>query len=44
MVGCHAGVTTRLKEKIPFVLSIHCIAHRLALASGQAADAVSYVK
>ena len=25
-------------------MSIHCIAHRLALASGQAADAVPYVK
>ena len=44
MVGCRTGVTTQLKGKNPFILSIHCIAHRLALASGQAADAVPYVK
>ena len=44
MVGCRTGVTTQLKGKNPFVLSIHCIAHRLVLASGQAADAVPYVK
>ena len=44
MVGCRTGVTTLLKDKNPFILSIHCIAHRLALASGQAADAVPYVK
>ena len=41
MVGCRTGVTTRLN---PFILSVHCIAHRLALASGQAADSVQYVK
>lgn len=44
MVGCRTGVTTQLKAKNPYILSIHCIAHRLALASGQAADAVPYVK
>ena len=44
MIGCRTGVTTRLKGKYPFIISIHCIAHRLALASGQAADAVPYVK
>jgi hypothetical protein len=44
MVGCRTGVTTQLKGKNPFILSVHCIAHRLALASGQAADAVPYVK
>ena len=44
MVGSRTGVTTQLKRKNPFIVSIHCIAHRLALASGQAADAVPYVK
>ena len=44
MVGCRTGVTTQLKEKNPYLLSIHCIAYRLALASGQAADSVPYVK
>ena len=39
-----SGVTTRLKQKIPFMFSTHCIAHRLALASGQAADNVPYLK
>ena len=41
IVGCRTGVTTQLK---PFIISIHCIAHRLALASGQAADGVPYFK
>ena len=44
MVGCRTGVTTQLKQKNPYLLSVHCIAHRLALASGQAADSVPYVK
>lgn len=44
MVGCRTGVTTQLKGKNPFIVSIHCIAHRLALASGQAADSVPYIK
>ena len=44
MVGCHTGVTTQLKGKNPFLLLIHSIAHRLALASSQATDAVPYVQ
>ena len=44
MIGCRTGVTTQIKGRNPFILSIHCIAHRLALASGQAADAVPYIK
>ena len=44
MVGCQTGVTTQLKEKNPYLLSIHCIAHQLALASVQAADSVPYIK
>ena len=44
MVGSCSGITTRIKRKYPFVFSVHCIAHRLALASGQAADNVPYLK
>ena len=44
MTGTCSGVTTRMKKKNPFILSMHCIAHRLALASGQAADSVPYIK
>ena len=44
MVGCRTGFATPLKEKNPLVVSIHCIAHRLAVASGQEADSVPYVK
>ena len=44
MVGCRTGVTTQFKKKNPYLLSIHCIAHRLALASRQAADSVPYIK
>ena len=44
IVGCRTGVTTQLKEKNLYLLSIHCIAHQLALASGQAADSVPYIK
>ena len=44
MVGCRTGVTTQLKDKNPYLLSIQCIAHCLALASGQGADSVPYIK
>lgn len=40
MVGRITGVATRLKQDIPHLISIHCIAHRLALASVSAADNV----
>ncbi|XP_071121930.1 zinc finger protein 862-like [Mytilus edulis] len=43
MVGRHSGVVTRIKETVPGLLSSHCIAHRLALASGAAADSVQYL-
>ena len=44
MTGVRSGVTTRMKERNPFMLTTHCIAHRLALASGKAADTVQYFK
>ena len=38
MVGCKSGVTTRLKNVSPFVIAVHCIAHRTNLATLQAAE------
>jgi hypothetical protein len=31
--GKHSGVITRIKERCPFVLRMHCMAHRLDLAA-----------
>lgn len=42
MVGRHNGVGAILKRLNPFMLSMHCVAHKLALASENAASAVSY--
>ena len=44
MTGKHSGVATRLKVHNPHMVSIHCIAHRLALAAAHSADAVPYLK
>lgn len=44
MVGSRSGVATRLKSHNSVMLSIHCVAHRLALAAAQAADSVAYIK
>ena len=38
------GVLKLLKDRVPFLVSNHCIAHRLALACGQAANEVSIFK
>ena len=40
MLGVRGGVSKLLKDKVPFLASHHCIAHRLALACGQSADEV----
>ena len=44
MVGARNGVATRLKSHNPVMISIHCVAHRLALAATQAADSIPYLK
>ena len=44
MIGARGGIATLLKEKCPWLISNHCVAHRLALAAAQAADEVAYVK
>ena len=44
MLGIRGGVATLLKDRVPFLVSNHCIAHRLALACGQAANEIPYLK
>ena len=45
MTGTKSGVGVRLRRKCsPYLIQVHCVAHRLALASGQAADAVPLFK
>lgn len=43
MTGCKAGVVKQLKDLSPSLLSTHCIALRLALSCGSAADQISYL-
>ena len=43
MVGRKNGVATRMKAMNPFIVSIHCAAHRLALLSSQAAKETAYM-
>ena len=44
MVGKTSGVATRLKAHNGEMISIHCSAHRLALACSQAAESITYLK
>ena len=44
MTGKHTGVATCLKVHNPELVSLHCGTHRVALASFQAAQEVSYLK
>ena len=44
MTGLGKGVTGRLKELNPHILNIHCIAHRLALCTSQAAEGIKSLK
>jgi len=43
MVGCKSGVVTRLRQVTKGLLATHCIAHRLALGTGAAADQIRYL-
>ena len=43
MTGYRNGVASKIKRNVQHVFSIHCVAHRLALASGDAADKVDYL-
>ncbi|CAI7761152.1 unnamed protein product [Closterium sp. NIES-53] len=40
MMGSQAGLVVRLREKLPHLVSCHCIAHREALAAKDAAEAL----
>ena len=42
MVGRHNGIGAKLKKQNPFMLSMHCVAHKLALASQS--DAASWIE
>ena len=44
MVGCRSGVATQLGTRNRQLISVHCVCHRLALASGQASSDVSYLR
>ncbi|XP_052706729.1 zinc finger protein 862-like [Crassostrea angulata] len=43
LVGIATGVVKQLKDLSPSLLSTHCIAHRLALSCGGAADQIPYL-
>ena len=45
MTGTKAGFVSLIRNKeSPFVIGVHCMAHRLALCSSQAAEKVTYLK
>ena len=44
MTGCRGGVATLLRRESSEMIAVHCICHRLALASGQASNQVKYLK
>ena len=44
MTGRISGVATRLRQYKPFLVAVHCSAHRLARACSQAGVKVPYVK
>lgn len=44
MTGKKSGVSARLSSDQPLVVNIHCMAHKLALCTSQAADSIPYLK
>ena len=44
MLGSKNGVATKLREDSPFMLNVHCIAHRFALCTGEGASKVTLVR
>jgi hypothetical protein len=44
MTGQKTGVAKRLEALNAFLIAVHCIAHRLALAAGQSAKTINYLK
>ncbi|XP_076317771.1 zinc finger protein 862-like [Tachypleus tridentatus] len=43
MVGIKTGVATKFKEECPWIITSHCLAHRLQLAAEKAANQVPYL-
>ncbi|XP_060580037.1 zinc finger protein 862-like [Ruditapes philippinarum] len=43
MVGKKTGVAVQLRQRVPHLISNHCVAHRLALAVAQAVKGVPYL-
>ena len=43
MIARHAGVSAKLKESAPSLISVHCAAHKLALAASETATQVTAV-
>ena len=43
MVGSKTGIATQMKAMNPFIVSIHCATHKLALVSSQVAKEVTYI-
>ena len=43
MTGRLNGVAARLKRRQPVLTSVHCVAHRLALAASQSGSQVTYI-
>ena len=44
MTGRLNGVAARLKRHSPRMISVHCVAHRLALVAAHAADGITYLQ
>ncbi|XP_022809136.1 protein FAM200A-like [Stylophora pistillata] len=43
MTGKNNGVSKRMKDHSAFVVSVHCMAHRLAICTSQAAHGIPYL-
>ena len=43
ITGKSNGVSKRIKDDSPFLVSIHCMAHRLVLSTSQAANGIPYL-
>ena len=44
MIGKKSDVSTRLRVHNSFMVNIHCVAHRLALAAAQASESIPYLQ
>ena len=44
MVGKRTGVATRLREKNPCLINIHCVCHKLALSCADSNESISFIK